>query len=227
MADAKMNRLFNGNLAFQSVLDGREHESSAIARTLVEECISISLADLRKLFGRKEMLRAAQDAQPLRFQIHGNPFSANLVGEPHRLPNRNRRVSDREVVRLWLVCTCRRKVRKLFTHPKFPGSSILVMPACRKCLGLAYQSQNCGGNKWWKEAAVPLKRLLRRRERLLARKQSPKSQGQLEQVDQAIMILRRRVSPRATGRISDSDMEPIQSLRVKRPYRNISLIEAR
>jgi hypothetical protein len=186
----------------------------------VEEAIEISLGDLRRLFGRKELLRAAEDARAVSFQIQRNAFSVHLLAEPHRLPRRNRRVSDREVTRLWLVCMgCRRKVQKLFTYPKFPGSGVLLIPFCRQCHDLTCQSQTCGGNKWWREIARPLKRLLRKRQRLLARKQSEKVHAQLEQVDQLIWIMRQRAKPKSSPR-----KRLPQSAGAKRPYRDLDPI---
>jgi len=221
------NPFYYGNSAMQSNLDGHGSEAPTSPHPLVEECIPISLADLRRLFGRKELLKAAEEARPVGVQIQRNAFSIYLLAEPHRLRSRHRGVSDREATRLWLVCMdCRRKVRKLYTFEKFPGSSVLVMPLCRSCHDLAYQSQNCGGNKWWREIAMPLKRLHRRRERLLARKQDPKVLAQLEQIDQAVMILRQRARPKIRSRHPNAEVEPSHAFRVKRRYRDISLLES-
>jgi hypothetical protein len=214
----KANRLFNGNIAVQPDMKGHGHERPTVARPLVEECIPITLAGLRQLNGRVAMLKAAEDARPVHLQVHGNTFSIFLLAEPHRVPNRNWRVSDRAVTRLWLICMgCRRKVRTLYSLAKFPGSRILLMPQCRACQNLTYQSQTCGGNKWWRETAMPIKRLLRKRERLLARKPSPKVHAQLEEVDQLIWIMRQRAKPRSSSRRRLS-----HSTGTKRPYRNLS-----
>ena len=167
---------------------------------------------------------AVQDAKPVHFQMGGNTFSVHLLAEPHRLPRRNRRVSAREATRLWLVCMdCRQKRRKLFTFPKFPGSSVLVMPFCRQCLGLTYQSQNCGGNRWWRETARPLKRLLHRRELLVAKKHTEKMTAQLDLLDQSINLLRQRAAPK-TRRKHPNDLEFGQSLSGKRRYRDLDPI---
>lgn len=225
MTDTETNQLFNGNMSVQTVQDGHGHECSALPRPLVEECICISLADIRQLFGRLELLRAAQNARPVKFQIQGNPFSVYLLAEPHRVPNWNRQASDKEVMRLWLVCfSCRRKVRKLFTYPKFPGSSTLIMPSCRHCLGLTYQSQNCSSNKWWKEIAVPLKRLIRRRERLLASKPNAKVKAQVDLLDQSIALLRQRATPKKRTKSRNTDFYSDPAYRVRRRYRDISLL---
>lgn len=222
------NRLFYGNLPIQAGPDGHGREYFPIPHPLVEECISISLADLRRLFGRKELLKAAEDARPVRFQIQGNAFSIYLLAEPHRLPSGHGGMSSREVTRLWLVCMgCRRRVRKLYTYEKIPGSNILLMEFCRECHGLVYQSQNCSGNRWWREIARPLKRLLRRRERLLARKPSANVLAQLEQVDQLIWIMRQRAAPKTRSKHPNADVEPGNSLRIKRRYRDVSLLESR
>jgi len=216
----KDNRLFYGNSAIQPDLNGDGRERGAIPHPLVEECISLSLADLRRLFGRKELLKAAEDARPVHVRIHGNAFSIYLLQEPHRLPSRHGRVFYREITRLWIVCMCcRRRVRKLYTYEKIPGSNILYMALCRSCHGLVYQSQNCGGNRWWREIARPLKKMIRRRERLLERKQSGEVMAQLEQVNQLIWIMRQRAKPK-----SSPGREIPQSAGAKRRYRNLGLI---
>jgi hypothetical protein len=220
MADNEMNGLFMGNLGSQPLVDGREHECAAIPRLLVEEAIPISLADLRRLFGRQELLKAAQDARPVKFQINGNVFSICLLAEPHRVPNRNRQASDKEATRLWICCFgCRRKVRKVYTYPRLPGSNTLLMAQCRSCHGLTYQSANCSSNKWWKEIARPLKRLLRRRELLLAKKPTAKITAQLDLIDQSINLLRRRANPATSARRKKS-----ASTGARRPYRDLSPI---
>ncbi len=217
------NRFFSGNSMIQSIPGGNGHDCSAIPRPLVEEAIQITLADLRQLCGRKELLKAAEDARAVNFQILGNDFSIHLLAEPHRVPNRRWGVSDREVTRLWLVCAgCRRKKRKLFTYPKFPGSSILLMAFCRQCHTLTYQSQNCGGNKWWREIALPLKRLFKRRERLLARKQSAKTQAELDFLDQSIFLLRHHAGAKNRTPKRTAGTGPVS--RLKRTYRDLSLI---
>lgn len=221
------DRILNGNSAIQPALDGRGWVHSAIPRPLAEECISISLADLRHLYGRKELIRAAQEAGRVHVQVHGNAFTIYLMTTPHRIPNRHPGASDGEVVRLWIVCQyCRRKTRKLFSHVKFPGSSTLVMPSCRQCLGLTYQSQNCGGNRWWRETARPLKRLLRRRKQLLSKAQSLKIQAELDLLDLSIALLRQRAAPRSRTRSPDADSPPVGGSRTKRRYRDVSLLES-
>ena len=217
------DRKINGNLAIQPAWDGHGCDRAIIPRPLAEEAIQITLGDLRQLFEREELLKAAQEATPVHFQILGNAFSVHLVAEPHRLPGRRGAPSDTEVVRLWLVCMgCRHKARKLFTINKFPGSTVLVMPSCRRCMGLTYQSQNCGGNRWWREAARPLKRLLRRRERLQARKQSARIAAQVDLLDQSINLLRQRAAPKSRTKSRTTTIGP--DIRIKRPYRDLSLI---
>jgi len=220
MSDIEANRIFSGNSTIQPTLDGHGCEHAATPRPLAEECISISLADLRQLFGRRELMKAAQDARPVHFEMLGNAFSIRVLAVPHRLPSGRFGLSDREVTRLWICCFgCRRKVRKVYTCPKFAGSSTLIMPSCRQCLGLTYQSQNCGGNRWWRETARPLKRLLRRRERLRARKPSAKVEAQLQEVDRLIWILRQRAKPKSSAR-----RRLPQSTGAKRPYRDLDPI---
>lgn len=219
------DRLFSGNSAIQPRFDAHGSEIPAIPHPLVEECFCLSLQVLRRMFGRPVLLAAAEDARPVGIQIQGNPFSVYLLAEPHRLPQTRGGVSDRETRRLWMVCIgCRRKVRKLFTYPNFRGSSVLYMPLCRSCHGLVYHSQNCGGNKWYRQIARPLKRLLRRRERLLAGRQSPGIAGELDLLDQSINLLRQRAAPKIRQKHQNVDVETSPALRVKRPYRNLGPI---
>jgi hypothetical protein len=219
------DRPFSGKCAVQPGFDADELENSATPHPLVEEAIPISLAALRKLYGRAALLKAAENAEPVGVQIAGNVFSIYLLAEPHRLPHRGGRLSDKESRRLWIVCySCRRKVRKLFTYPNFQGSSVLYMPLCRSCHGLVYQSQNCGGNKWWREIARPFKRLLQRRESLLAGRQSPAIGGKLDLLEQSINLLRQRAAPKTRSKHLNADLEPGHASGVKRRYRDLGPI---
>jgi hypothetical protein len=119
------NRLFSGNSAIRLSVAGQEGERSTIPHPLVEECFSITLADLKRLFGREELLRAVKDAQPVHFQIAGNVFSIYLLAEPHRLPRRQRGASDRECRRLsvgGISCVFRSILR---------FDALILLPICR------------------------------------------------------------------------------------------------
>ncbi len=176
--------------------------------------------------GRKALLAAVRDARPVRFQVAEAWFSAYLSYELHRLSGRTTRLSDIEQgdIRVWFICLgCRRRVRKLYFFPVSVRDGQLSDIRCRRCHGLIYQSQNCGGNRWWREIARPLKGLLRRRQRFLARKQSARLLAQLGEIDQAVWILRQRAVPKT--RPGRKAAERPHSLRIKRPYRSVGLLE--
>ncbi|SRR6266545_800073 len=162
------NRFFSGNSARRTYpkMHAYEDEGSPIPRIprrLVEECISISVSDIKYRLGRKALLVAVRDARPVRFQVAGASHEVYLCYESHRLPGRFSDWSeiDEGNVRLWLVCLgCRRRVRKLYCYPVSNGARQMSDVRCRPCHGLVYQSQNCGGNRWWRDTAKPLKRLL-------------------------------------------------------------------
>jgi len=196
-----------------------ERRCASASRQLVEECFSISVSDLQHRIGRKAIIGAARDARPLRFQLAGLWLSVYVCHETHRLPGRTSRWSglDRGDVRLYLVCIrCRHRFRILYLDNTLAVSDGL---ACRECLHLRYQSQNSWNRKWWRETAVPLKRRLRRRQRLLARKQTAKVLAQLAQVDELIWIIRQRVDARARTHGQTDRMSPTP--RAKRPYRDL------
>src|SRR5437867_3327263 len=106
------NRLFSGNSAFG--LDAHVCMSSPISRRLVEECMAVTTADLRRVFGRPALQKTAAEAQALKFKLGRQWFGVYLVSEPHRWPLRRPRTLD-DSVRLWISCPrCRRRARKLF-----------------------------------------------------------------------------------------------------------------
>jgi hypothetical protein len=90
---------------------------------------------------------------------------------------------------------------------------------CFHCHRLTYQSKNSSGNSWWSKFAMPLKRLLRRRQLLLSRR-SPRSIAQLQKTEQLIWMLRER----AAVRKRPHQGIPRNALR-KRPYRDLNLIQ--
>ena len=218
---------FSGNSTFESGANVHMGASaySYSPRPLVEECLAIRLADLRRIFGRKELLKAADDARPVRLDIQGNRFFVYLLAEPFWPPRQNRALSDRQLKRLWLVCpACRRRVRTLYALPRSPEPNALFSAQCRTCHGLVYQSQNCGKNRWWRQIARPLKRLLRRRRQLLARKPSPKTEQQVALLDQSIRVLRLRAAPKTRASSHESKTRAGPAARIRRPYRDVSLI---
>jgi hypothetical protein len=163
------------------------------------------------------------DARPVRFQLGGQWFEVYVLTEPHHLPIRRRRTLADDLVRIWISCPrCRHRARKLYTFPLVAGSPALADLRCRKCHSLVYQSQHCCKNRWRREIARPLKRLLRRRECLVSRKPSAKVLGQLEQVDQWIWIMRQRAAAKNAARRRSKGSSP--TVRLKRTYRDLSLL---
>ncbi|NWG14070.1 MAG: hypothetical protein HXY20_11105 [Acidobacteria bacterium] len=179
------------------------------------------MADLRRIFGRKELLKAADDARPVRLDIQGNCFFVYLLAEPFWPPWPSRALSDRQLTRLWMVCMgCRRRVRTLYAISPLSESNALLNAQCRTCRALVYQSQNCGKNRWWRQIARPLKRLLRQRRQLLARKPSPKIAEQIDLLDQSVTRLRLRAAPKT--RKNPTKSESVRH--VRRRYRDVTLI---
>jgi hypothetical protein len=215
---------FSGNLDRGPDVDMRERALLHPPKRLVEECIALSTGDLKRLFGRKALLKAAEDARPVGVKLGRQSFSIYLVTEPHRLPGRRASLSDSDLLRLWLSCFgCRRKVRKLFTYPIFPGSSRLYELLCRRCHDLAYLSENSGNRKWYRNIVKPLRRLEKERERLMRRVQSPRNLERLKELDQMAWILHQRAKPKSRPRkrpLEASDPQPR-----KRRYRDINLVE--
>jgi hypothetical protein len=200
-----------------------EHQYRVYPRILVEECFSVTVGDLQKKLGRKSILEAVRDAKPVQFQVNGKWHSVFLFAETHRLPGRLVRWSDpdRGDARLSLICLgCGKPKRKLYCLPDSEKGHSLSDIRCRECHDLVYQSQNCGGNLWWRKAAMPLKRLCGQRRRLLSGPKSAKSLSRLDEIDQNIWLFRRRAAAKSGSRQAIS-----QADRQKRPYRCISLIQ--
>jgi hypothetical protein len=188
-------------------------------RRLAEECLVVTMADIRGTYKRQDLLRLADTYQPVTFRLGGQPFVLHLITEFFPRPRHLCRTGD-EMIRVWMTCpTCFRRVRKVYTYSIEPESPMLADLKCYHCHGLTYLSKNCSGNRWWHDFAMPMKRLLRRRERLLLRK-SPRSRAQLEKIDQAIWMLRER----ATVRKRSHRGIPHHARR-KRPYRDLTLIQ--
>jgi hypothetical protein len=189
-------------------------------KRLVEECLAVSIDDLRCVFGKKALITAANYTKPIKYQLGGQEFEIYVLAEPHNLPWKNNRTWDDSLVRIWLVCLrCRKRARKLFTFQSVTGANALADLRCRWCHDLVYQSQYCSGNKWWVRVAMPLKRLLRERQRLISRR-SPRAMAQLEKIDQSIWMLRERAAVRKR-----SYRGIPHNSRRKRAYRDINLIQ--
>lgn len=214
-----------GNSAMQPSADMHgginPHIPLLVPRRLVEECASVSIADLRHVFGKKTLLSAANDASPIKFQLGGHGFEIYVLTEQHHLPKTNRQTCDDSLVRIWLVCLgCRSRARKLFTFPLAAGTNALADLRCRRCHHLTYMSVNCSGNQWWLETDH-LRRMLRRRKKLLAMKQTERMIAELEEIDRTIWIWRQRGIFRSRSCRRRVETEPIRS---KRSYRNIALL---
>ncbi len=195
-------------------------------RRLVEECETIWVYVLQRCFGKPALIAAIRKARPFRVPISGGHFDVWLVDEPHRLPGRTERWSSLEdgTARLWLICpNCRRKVAKLHYFELAPGTSAYSDLWCRQCHGLVYQATNCGSNRWYREAARPIKRLLREKDRLLRRQWTARIAARLAQIDTTVHTLRLKVR-RKTQRHRQKRSRG-SGLGQRRPYRNLALLE--
>ena len=196
--------------------DGCKHSLQA---PLVEECEIVRIEAVQRAFGKKALLAAVRQAQSFRLPVVGGHFDVWFVDVPHRLPGRVEQWASREdgTVRLYLWCPgCQRRKTKL-RYYFLPGGSGLSELRCQECHDLAYQSVNCGGNRWWREIARPLKRLLREKESLSVKLPSPRYDARIREIDNAIAVLRQKAEPK--------QRRGCQALfRERRPYRDLSLI---
>ncbi len=195
-------------------------------RLLVEECEKVSIGAVQKLLGKKMLIAAIRRAEPLSLPVPGGCFDLWFVDQPHQLPGIRGRLPSLESGsrRLWLLCPgCRRKAAKLYFFYLAPDSLALSDLLCRDCHCLVYQSQNCGDNRWYKESARPLKRLLREKLKLLARPLSPRIGVRLSEIDAEVRMLRQRVARKTPRRSQESRYRP--AARERRKYRNLALIE--
>jgi hypothetical protein len=195
-------------------------------RRLVEECEKVSIGAIQKLFGKKILIAAMHRAEPLSLPVRGGRFDIWFVDQPHLLPGAGNRFAylRGESRRLWFQCPgCRKKAAKLYFFYLAPDSLAMSDLLCRKCHGLAYQSQNCGGNRWYRETARPLKRLLKDRRALLARNLGPRISSRLIEIEAEIRALRQRVVRKTPRPKREFRYAPAR--RRRRKYRNLDLIE--
>lgn len=195
-------------------------------RRLVEECEAVSVYAVQRAFGKKALIAAIRQARPFRLPVPGGYFDIWLVDEPHRMPGKQERWSSLEegTVRLWLICpACRRKVAKLYCYHLAPGSLARSDLLCRQCHGLTYQSSNCGGNRWYREVARPMKRLLREKRKLLAGRNGPRIAARLALVENQILTLRQKLKSRTQRRAQNMGYGP--AVRERRPYRDLALLD--
>jgi hypothetical protein len=192
----------------------RKDEPSIPRRFLVEETASADVGDLQRRLGKKVLLAAIWDACPLRCQVAGVWHSVYLTYDLHQMPGRA------ETSRLWFTCLmCHRKVRKLYVNPCASLTESFSSLGCRMCLHLRYQSQNSWNRKWWRDTAMPLKRMLRRRERLI-RRPSLRNLAAIAEMDEHVFVLTRRAMCRQKHRKPWTNP-------ARRAYRDISLLVGR
>jgi hypothetical protein len=221
VSDSFLNRLFSGN--FKGM--GEWQRRFECKRRLVEECEAVCVGAVQRAFGKRALLAATRECRPFRLPISGGHFDVWLIEEPHRLPGRVQRgaAHNVETSRVWLLCAgCRRRVSKLFYFYLAPGSAARSDLRCRKCHHLTYLCVNSGGNRWYREVARPVKRLLREKQDLLSKKASPRVLARLAEVESEIQSLRRSLKPLASSAMQ-SPRRP-SSASQRRPYRNIELL---
>ena len=214
MSDGILRRFLSGKFGFpQRSLDAPQPK-----RRLVEESEVIVIGAVQRVFGKKALIAAIRECRPFRLPVPGGFFDVWLVSEEHRLPGKHEQWASLEngTSRLWFVCWgCRRKVSKLYYFWFTPGC--ISELRCRECHGLTYLCTNAGGNRWYKEIARPLKRLLRERRRLLSQKRGRLS-TKLAQIDDEVGALRDKIENSHRTRKSPT-------YRTRRRYRDFTLID--
>jgi hypothetical protein len=193
---------------------------------LIEECEAVAVNVVQRVFGKTALIAAKRRAEPFSLPVFGASLDAWFVDEPYRLPGTRGRFPSLggESRRLWLQCPgCRRKAAKLYFFYLAPDSRELSDLLCRNCHGLVYLSQNCGDNRWYRETARPLKRLLKEKCVLLARHPSPRVESRLIEIDAEIRMLRQKVARKTPRPKQDYRYRP--AARQRRKYRNLALIE--
>jgi hypothetical protein len=193
-------------------------------KRLVEECKAVTISEVGRTFGKNALRMAVRKIQSIQLPVLGGSFDLWLIDQPH--PGSLGHLSSLESGnnRLWLQCHgCRQKVGKLFYFYLASDSLMLSDLLCRTCHGLVYQSQNCGGNRWYRETARPFKRLLIERSKLLATKRTQHVANRLTGIDDEIRNLRQKLRPKTErGRARfPTRLKPRQ----RRPYRELALLE--
>jgi len=192
-------------------------------RPLAEECEVVTISAIRRHFGKKTLIDLIRRRTPLELPLPGGSESVYLTWDAHHLPGpivRNSMLEDR-TARLWLLCpSCKRRVAKLFYKLWDAGRGSRSELLCRLCTGLTYQSVNCGGNKWYRKVARPLKRLLQKKTKLLTLKPSPRRNRLLQIVENNLDYIRGRSRPR-----NRRSTRKHGSSRDRRTYRDVALIE--
>jgi hypothetical protein len=174
-----------GNSAMRLPLDMHMAKNPPIPRKrLVEECLAVSIDDLRRVFGKKALIIASNNAKPIKYQLGGQAFEIYVLAEPHNLPRKNNRTWDDSFFRVWLVCLgCCKRARKLFTFPSVTEANVLADLRCRWCHALVYQSQRCGGTNGGC-VAIPSKNYARTPE--LLQRSKPKTAMLLAEIEETL-----------------------------------------
>ncbi len=211
MSDNAENKFLSGNFAGRSHSERRGDENifSYPRRTLVEECESISMSDIRNRFKRKELLGLAERERAFRIRHENRHYEITLCAERYQQSWRSSGTSD--IARVWLLCGCGRRVRRLYLHHRDSDSGA----KCRACQQLRYLSQNSGKTKWFHRIVKPLRRLIRRQDKLFLRKRTKRVVEEINFIEGQIFILTQRARPKGSGRRFSG---------VRRRYRNVSLI---
>lgn len=213
MSDNSRNNHISGNFAgkWHGNRQGGRDISLYTRRTLVEECDSFSVSDIRNRFKRKELLELAERERVIRIQHGSQHYEITLSAE--RYQQKWRRSGWSYITRIWFFCSCGRRVRRLYLKPELSG--IPPTLACRTCLGLRFLSQNSGKTIWFKKIVLPIRRLYRKRKSLLCQKPTQRILDKLRFVEDQIQILINRAE-RKTGSLPRSEK--------RRRYKDIDLI---
>jgi hypothetical protein len=213
VSDNSRNNFLSGDFTGRSHSERHGEEKYALypRRPLVEEYVNFSLSDLRNNLPRQELISLGEQGRPVRMKFGGRSFEISLCAEPFQLTWRPRQVVD--AIRVWLLCGCGRRTRRLYMNPQKSGIPSVL--ACRSCHQLRYLSQNSGGTRWFNRIAKPLRKLVRRQEKLLLRKHTQRVREELDFINGQIFILTQRAKPKRRTRIPFGG---------RRPYKNVRLV---
>jgi len=139
-------------------------------KRLMEECCPVCIRALQRCLGKQALLRALLACEPIKVPVLNHPpIDAWLSYDTHPLVKGRGRWSCIEdgSARLWFCCPqCRRqRLAKLYYY-EILGTSEISALLCRHCHRLAYVSENCAGNAFYKHVVKPLRRFKRIEERL-------------------------------------------------------------
>lgn len=202
---------FEGRWHLDGHMDGDAQLSPCRPRPLVEEFEHISVADIRNLIKRKQLIALAEQKRAISIRHDGQGFEIMLSADRHQQTWRARGVSD--VTRVWLRCSCGRRVRHLyFNHLSSDPEPIL---SCRTCLKLRYLSQNSGKTKWFRRSVLPIRKLLRKKKKLLSLKPTDRIHDDLQLITEQIYVLEQRAKPKGKSQRHPG---------VRRKYRDMNLV---